>query len=137
MKTLTLIAIAVLAMGLTGCSSDNDTTAPLVQVPDTAPPAVPTLVDGHARDSVVQLTWAPNTTDADLVGYKVYRMAGDRAVSLTPAPVSGTSYQDPAAPAGAVEYRVTSVDTSGNESSYQSVQVNVVGGPNPYHPQHQ
>ena len=137
MKTRTLIAIAVLAMALTGCSSDNDTTSPIVQVPDTAPPAVPTLVDGHARDAAVQITWAANTTDADLDGYKVYRMAGDRAVSLTPSPVAATSYQDDEAPAGAVEYRVTSVDTSGNESSYESVWVNVVGGPNPYHPDHQ
>ena len=31
----------------------------------------------------------------------------------------------------------TTVDTSGNESSYESVWVNVVGGPNPYHPDHQ
>jgi len=135
MKTRTLIAIAVLAMALAGCSSDNDTTAPRV-VPDTAPPAVPAAIEGYVHDSTVLVQWSPNVTDADLAGYKVYRMAGDRAVALTAEPVAANSYTDAHAPEGQQEYRVTAVDVSGNESAYQSVTVTVVGGPDPYHPDH-
>lgn len=133
-KTLnTLFAVALLALALTGCSSDNDTTAPNTYV-DEAPPAVPAAIEGYVHDHSVQVVWAANVTDADLAGYKVYRMAGDRAVSLTPDPVATNSYMDPRAPEGTNEYRVTAVDLSGNESGYDTVTVYVVGGADPYHP---
>ena len=132
-KTLTtLTAVALLALALTGCSSDNDTTSPLTTV-DTAPPAVPAQIEGYVHDSSVLVEWAPNMTDADLAGYKVYRMAGDRAVSMTSDPVATNSYMDERAPEGSVEYRVTALDVSGNESASQvGVSVNLgLGGPHP------
>ena len=131
--TKTLFAVALLALALSGCSSDNNTTAPNVEV-DRAPPAMPNYVEGHAHDSSVMVQWDANTTDADLDGYKVYRVSGDRAVPLTADPVQTNSYLDANAPAGSNTYRVTSVDVSGNESAYQSVTVHVNGDVNPYHP---
>ncbi len=97
---------------------------------DTFPPKTPTgLVSvagdaGPARtDLSIDLSWEPNS-ETDLAGYIVYRQeltSSDQpqgpATRLTPTPVTGPAYHDAtAAPGHHYAYRVTAVDTAGNES---------------------
>jgi hypothetical protein len=77
---------------------------------DTTPPATPTGLTAAARDRAVELDWNDN---ADTVaGYNVYRGTSAAATTTTSAYTdtglnNGTTYC----------YRVTAVDSSGNESS--------------------
>jgi hypothetical protein len=96
---------------------------------DTFPPAPPTglaaipsgLISGGRS---IDLSWEPNT-DSDLAGYSVYRQqvssTGAPAgpfTRLTSTPVIGPSFRDQtAAPGQRYAYRVTAVDSSGNESA--------------------
>jgi hypothetical protein len=98
-------------------------------VKDTFPPAPPTglaAVPGGATpaDASIDLSWDPDT-DADLAGYIVYRQQVNSTGALTgPAtrlnatPVVGPAYRDQTAVVGqSYAYRVTAVDTVGNESA--------------------
>ena len=77
-----------------------------------------------AADRSIDLSWTPNT-DPDLAGYIVYRqevdskgVAAGTATRLNPTPVVGPAYRDQTAMAGRrYAYRVTAVDTAGNESA--------------------
>ncbi len=128
----TLGALALIVLALTGCSSDSNNPSPTAV--DTAPPAVPADVNGQPYDGAVALSWAANTVDADLAGYNVYRVNGDRVAALTAAPQVQTSYTDVNPVPGTNTYRVTSVDMTGNESAYQTVEVEVEASYGPYHP---
>ena len=79
---------------------------------------------GQVSDACVILTWTPNTTDADLAGYMVYRENGSRVAALVDAPLSQNWFQDdsPVLDASNV-YRVTSVDLNGNESTSITLQM--------------
>mgnify|MGYP002725751504 CR=1 FL=1 len=125
-------ALALLALALTGCGSDS-TPSPTAVV-DTAPPAVPADVNGVTYSNTVQLEWAANTTDADLAGYKVYRVSGERVAALTAVAQVENYYTDTNPSQGSNDYRVTSVDVNGNESAYEAVQVTVDDDFGPYHP---
>jgi hypothetical protein len=84
---------------------------------DVTPPAVPTGVTASGGDSQVTLSWTGNT-DADLLGYKVYR--GGVVVSGSGV-LTRPSYLDTSAVDGtAYSYTVTAVDSSGNESAASS-----------------
>jgi fibronectin type 3 domain-containing protein len=96
---------------------------------NTFPPHAPTgleAIPGGATtaDRSIDLSWTPNT-DPDLVGYNVYRQDVDSkgaavgtAARLNTTPVVGPAYRDPTAVAGRrYAYRVTAVDTAGNESA--------------------
>jgi hypothetical protein len=96
---------------------------------DTFPPGIPTgleAVPGGATpsDRSIDLSWTPNT-DNYLAGYSVYRqevtstgqVAGP-ATRLNPSPIVGPAYRDQTAiPGHRYVYRVTAVDTIGNESA--------------------
>jgi hypothetical protein len=77
-----------------------------------------------AADRSIDLSWTPGS-DADLAGYNVYRQdidskdaAAGRATRLNATPVVGPAYRDQTAVAGRrYAYRVTAVDTAGNESA--------------------
>jgi hypothetical protein len=77
-----------------------------------------------AADRSIDLSWTPNT-DPALAGYIVYRqevdskgVAAGTATRLNPTPVVGPAYRDQTAMAGRrYAYRVTAVDTAGNESA--------------------
>jgi hypothetical protein len=71
---LLIMALALPALFLTGCDSDDD---PIIV--DTAPPAVPTGVFSVTGDGVVSVYWNDITLD-DLIGYDVYRHDGDDPV---------------------------------------------------------
>jgi hypothetical protein len=100
-----------------------------VLIKDTFPPQRPTglaAVPGGITqaDASIDLSWQPDT-DADLAGYIVYRQQVDSTGALTgqpirlnPTPVVGPAYRDQTAVAGQrYAYRVTAVDTVGNESA--------------------
>jgi fibronectin type 3 domain-containing protein len=100
---------------------------------DTFPPAVPSGLEavpggataaGRSIDLSIDLSWTPDT-DADLAGYFVYRQEVDpqgqvtgTVTRLNITPVVGPAYRDQTALAGhRYAYRVTAVDTAGNESA--------------------
>lgn len=115
MKTrLTVAALLVLAVSLTGCMGDsvapNDSSAPA------APAGVSATTD--AGNWVVQ--WAANT-EPDIAGYYVYRtpVSGTTLGStqaLTGTALSTTAYQIPS-DAGQWQITVRAVDTAGNMSA--------------------
>jgi hypothetical protein len=97
-------------------------------VRDTFPPAVPTgleAVPGGASpaDRSIDLSWTPDS-DPDLAGYFVYRQnvtptgaLGGPAIRLNSTPVAGPAWRDhTVVTVQRYAYRVTAVDTSGNES---------------------
>jgi hypothetical protein len=100
-----------------------------VLIKDTFPPQRPTglaaVPGGIAQaDASIDLSWEPDT-DPDLAGYIVYRQRVDPtgtlmgvAIRLNPTPIAGPAYRDQTAAAGQrYAYRVTAVDTVGNESA--------------------
>ena len=92
-------------------------------VADTVAPAVPTGLTATGSLSGVSLEWA-DQAEPDLAGYLVYRSdsATGTFAKLTTAAVTQSAYLDAAAAAGATGfYRVTAVDTAGNESAAASV----------------
>jgi hypothetical protein len=101
----------------------------ILHVKDTFPPQTPTglaAVPGGITpaDASIDLSWEPDT-DADLAGYIVYRQPVTPAGAITgPAtrlnatPIVGPAYRDQTAvPGQRYAYRVTAVDTVGNESA--------------------
>jgi len=100
-----------------------------VAMRDTFPPHAPSGLEAvpggsTAADRSIDLSWTPDT-DADLAGYIVYRQDVDEkgvvagtATRLNITPVAGPAYRDQTAMAGhRYAYRVTAVDTAGNESA--------------------
>ena len=96
---------------------------------DTFPPHPPSGLEAvpggaTAADRSIDLSWTPDT-DADLAGYFVYRQEVDpkgvvtgTVTRLNTTPVVGPAYRDQTALAGhRYAYRVTAVDTAGNESA--------------------
>ncbi|NIZ93486.1 fibronectin type III domain-containing protein [Kineococcus rubinsiae] len=103
----------VVALDRTG--NVSDASAPVTATPaDTTPPAVPTGVAADAGDGRVTVRWTGNT-EADLDHYNVYDGTGAKVASVakgaTTSTITGlvndTTYR----------YRVSAVDTAGNESS--------------------
>jgi fibronectin type 3 domain-containing protein len=94
-------------------------------IPPHAPTGLEAIPGGAtAADRSIDLSWTPNT-DTDLAGYIVYRQEIDSkgvvavtATRLNVTPVVGPAYRDQTAMAGRrYAYRVTAVDTAGNESA--------------------
>jgi hypothetical protein len=96
---------------------------------DTFPPHTPSGLEAvpggaAAADRSIDLSWTPDS-DADLAGYFVYRQEVDpkgvvtgTVTRLNPTPVVGPAYRDQTAlPDHRYAYRVTAVDTAGNESA--------------------
>jgi hypothetical protein len=86
--------------------------------PDTTPPAAPSGLIAAGATGSIQLNWTGNP-ESDLASYSVYRAdtpAGPFALIATGVPVS--NYTDSGLPASTSRsYRVTALDTSGNESA--------------------
>ena len=89
---------------------------------DVAAPAAPIGVAVMLRADGVEVSWSPSP-EADLVGYRIYRMAppGEPPMRVAEVPVSQTSVKDDSARTGVVNmYTVTAFDTAGNESRASS-----------------
>jgi len=94
------------------------TAAITITVGDATPPAAPGGLTAAGSATGISLAWNANT-EADLAGYNVYRSASADGpfARLNTGLLPVTSYTDDAAPAGSVSYyRVTAIDTGGNES---------------------
>jgi hypothetical protein len=88
---------------------------------DTTPPTAPVGLTPTPSASGITLDWAANA-EGDLAGYHAYRSAGGigsftrlNGTILTALP--NPSYEDTLAPDGTSDYRVTAVDSVGNESA--------------------
>jgi alpha-tubulin suppressor-like RCC1 family protein/fibronectin type 3 domain-containing protein len=86
---------------------------------DTTPPPVPTGLMGNAGDANVQLTWTA-VSAGDLQGYNVYQSASAGGPytkrNSTPIPTNGFS-ATALTNGNTYFFKVSSVDTTGNESS--------------------
>jgi hypothetical protein len=95
----------------------------LVQTLDLTFPLPPFNLAGLGEADAVKLTWDPNS-DADLAGYNIYRStsAGGPFARSNTVPTDRISYyHDENLPAlTRFYYRVTAVDSSGNESQFLS-----------------
>ncbi len=114
---LLLFAVVIVA----GCGQDT-TTSPLNLPPDTAPPSTPTgLAYLGQMDTKFSIGWTP-CTDLDVAGYHVYRYDPDPSrpnayVLVNQAPTVHSGMTIPGTPGTTYFFRVTSVDTSANESA--------------------
>lgn len=127
-KTKLMLTMLWCLAVLAGCGGGDVTSPP--NVVDTAPPAVPVDIQGEIIEAQVIVHWAPNTTDADLVGYMVYRANGTRVATMCQAPIDETWYVDENPMVGENVYRVSAVDANDNESAVATVTVTVDDNPN-------
>jgi chitodextrinase len=89
---------------------------------DTTAPAAPSAVAAVAANGSVALDWADNV-EPDLAGYRLYRTTGTAAWPTTPvASPTGSAFTDTGVVNGTTyQYRVTAVDSAGNESAPSAV----------------
>lgn len=117
----TAVIVIVLAAVAAGCSSEDAVIAPAAPAIDTAPPLAPTGL--HAADGkrVVKLAWEANTTDLDLAGYRVYRLAFGNAYPLNDDLLTEPQFLDRRPLGLPCGYAVSAVDAAGNESAVVEV----------------
>jgi hypothetical protein len=103
-----------------------------VQIPDNVPPDPPSgLAARPTREGAVRLTWQPLLA-FDLAGYRVYRADEKEFAPVADVDAETTSWTDQQAERGQpYRYRLTGLDSSGNESE-ASAQVEIV--PTDIHP---
>lgn len=83
---------------------------------DTFPPAAPEDLSSVYSAGGVELVWTANT-EGDLAGYNVYRLENQAVQRVNKELVRTPIFRDTGAtPGSTVNYYVTAVDTSGNES---------------------
>lgn len=93
---------------------------------DTTAPAAPTGLTAQGGDTTVSLDWTGNA-ERDLSHYGVYRLAGEEYTLLADTTVSG--YTDTGLENGTRYcYRVTAIDTAGNESAPSDACAEPTGG---------
>ena len=123
-KIVALFCITLISLVAVGCSDDS---SPVATTPalDTAPPAVPAnlSVDYDSNSGAATLSWAANTTDADLAGFVVSRDYYGSEELLVAAPAMINEFQDDAPLMGVSTYQVFSVDESGNQSAVASIEL--------------
>ena len=129
----TLLVISVCAL-VAGCGDDNPT-APDPTSGNEAPILPPQNVIATKNGNDVTITWSANT-QANLRGYRVYRhdVANSTIATLTATEITATSYVDINVDEGRYEYRVTSVSSKGEESSFsaRTIGVGEFGGETKY-----
>lgn len=85
-------------------------------VGDISPPGPPVILSAGATASEIELAWTESTAD-DLLGYHVYRRAGQDWIRLTQQPLTEIAFTDAGLTNGTYIYMVTALDLKGNESS--------------------
>ncbi len=86
---------------------------------DVYPPRPPAEPSGFSNGEFISLVWIPSM-EPDLAGYRIYRRIEGQSQSLiTRQLLTSAAFQDQAVEKGKLyRYRVTSVDTHGNESGF-------------------
>jgi hypothetical protein len=115
------VSFAVLALAVTafaGCATDNPLSPGNI---DASAPGAPTNLIAEDRAGSLVLSWDASS-DADVVGYDVYRYAPDPArensyVKVNTGLVVGTEYVVADAAPIAAWYRVKAVDAGSNASA--------------------
>ena len=100
----------------------------VAMVGNVTPPAVPLDLRATASGPDVTLNWLSNT-EPDLAGYNVFISTAQGWMKLNPSLILNTTFTDASLPNGTYTYRVTAVDTFGNESLPSNeaiVQVSIV-----------
>jgi hypothetical protein len=123
-ETYTYSAQRIRTVTLNGQSYElrSDTSSPItVALTDIFAPDTPTglaaIPGGTATTPAIDLSWQPNT-DPDLAGYNVYRRTNDTFQRITSTPTLGPAFSDTTiTPGTAYTYRVTAIDSTGNESA--------------------
>lgn len=88
---------------------------------DTFAPAIPADVDAVAGATAVELSWTRNQ-ESDFREYRIYRSVAGGPFERVGEPTSTPTFSDSSAPAAIpLRYRITSVDTVGNESAPSDV----------------
>lgn len=106
------------AVDVHGTEGANATTSG-TRTLDNAPPAMPSNPTSVGSTGSISLNWL-NNLEADLAGYNVYRSATPDGtfVKLNSGLLTSSDYVDLSAPTSATSYyRITAVDTTGNESA--------------------
>jgi chitodextrinase len=81
------------------------------------PPPIPTGVSSTVTSDSATITWDSIVAPADFAGYNVYK----NGVKVTPAPITATTYLASGLVSGtSYEFKVTSIDTHGNESDFSA-----------------
>lgn len=103
-------------------------------VPDTRAPRTPTNLTARPEGAGIRLGWDASG-ESDLSGYQVYRAPNGSTTYelLTDFPLDATTFVDPGLARNAVyKYRVTAVDSSGNESDHVGEPVRTAVGAGTY-----
>ena len=113
------LAVTLATFALTGCAGDNPVSN--TNNLDAAPPSAPVNVRTEARGGSVLLDWDAST-EADVVGYDVYRYDPDPAresayVKVNAATITASEYLIADPSEQGTWYRVKSVDLSSNRSN--------------------
>jgi predicted phage tail protein len=119
---LIILALLLAPFALAGCGSDK-TTSPIINTPDTVPPAAPTFRGARSDYQIAELIWQ-NNTEADLAGYNIYEYNPNPDLEksyqlLNSNLIASTAYRvDGLTPGMTYYFKITAVDRSGNESAY-------------------
>lgn len=102
----------------------SDTVFVVLQIPDRTPPEPPRHVEAIGMDGVrIQLRWEA-TPSTDATAYRVYRRSVQGDSLLMAGPITRRFYRDEGVAVGQrYTYRVTAVDSAGNEGNPAEVQV--------------
>jgi fibronectin type 3 domain-containing protein len=117
--------VYIMTMDFSGINYDYQDNIYLVSnvIPE-SPPSTPTGLAAVASGAGIALSWNDNT-EPNLAGYNVYRSnaSGGTYTKINSTLILASDFNDVAAPIGTSYYKVTAVDTAGNES-LKSVDVN-------------
>jgi len=105
----------VIAFGVMGCG-ESDPAAPGDTVAPAAVLDLGVTVEGSGTTQTVNVTWAAGS-EADLAGYNVYRSKDNQSSTLVGVETTNNFVDTGVVTGSTYRYEVSSVDTSGNESS--------------------
>jgi fibronectin type 3 domain-containing protein len=113
----------VTAVDTSGNESVASATVSAIRTSDSTAPDAPASFTANGASVGISLDWA-NNTESDLAGYNIYRSDsfGGTYVKLNSTLLGSSDFFDSSAPTGAASYyRVTAVDTVGNESAASTI----------------
>ena len=131
-RSAAAVAVTLATFALTGCAAE-DTLSSLNQNVDSSPPSAPVNVRTQTLGSSVVLDWDAST-EADVVGYDVYRYDPDPAresayVKVNASTIPSSEYTIADRSEQGTWYRVKSVDLSSNRSPVSGAAFAEIGDP--------